>query len=471
MSFTLRNIAFAVILFFAFPFSATLAQSGKMTITGDSLVGRIDNGERLREVIGNVVIRDSVTKITCDRSVQHLESGNIDLFGKVIFLQDTLRLFTERAHYLSSNKTGIIDTVLLLITPSDTIAANRGEYLTREKVARLYGNVILKSGGKKLSADSAIYFLSEDKIYAFGNASVSDSSSSLFADTLFYFRPQKITQAFGSVYLSDKKNNSEISSGALYDSANVKSVFTLNPVSVKIDTNANGADTLIVSAKSLMFVRDSLRKVFAVDSVKIIRGNFALVADSAFFNVDSNYFTAIRNNDEGEPVVLWFEQTQIYGDTVFVRLKNNLVEKVKITGDVLLIENIDSTRFRYNQMSGKKITLSFNNGSLKEMNVEGKALNIYYLVDDGKSQGLIKSSSGSAKIIFDSSGVAKVKLFENPNSEFHPEKLIKGKERDFLLPGFRVFGNKPKKKNIIDKLIINNAFNVRRDELLLESTK
>ena len=100
-------------------------QSNSVTIVGDSLIGKTINGEKIREVIGNVIIKSGNATINCDKSVQHLESSKIDLFGNVYFVQDTLTLITSRAHYLSKQDSLILDTNFTIIVNSDSLTAQK----------------------------------------------------------------------------------------------------------------------------------------------------------------------------------------------------------------------------------------------------------------------------------------------------------------------------------------------------------
>ncbi len=443
---------FPILILLTFLFNVGLSQS-KMTVTGDSLVGKVVNGEKLRVVIGNVVISDSKAQVTCEKAVQHLQSGDIDLFGNVVFVQDTLKLFTERAYYFSNEKIGVIDTNLLMITLHDSVEALYGKYFFDENTARFYGEVRAVTDGKILKADTLFYFREKKKMRALGNVFVKDSLSLLYCDTLDYDENLRATNAFGRVYIKSKERNSESIAEVFIDSALAgKTILRRKPIAMQIDSADNGVDTMIVAAEELRFIRDSSRTMIARDSVKIIRGDFALRADSAFFNIDENFFTAYKKN-ERKPVVLWFEKTQIYGDTIFVTLENNKVKEAEIRGEVSLIESVDTTSLRYNQISGEIVHLYFSENKLQRMTVAGKVLDIYYLAGEEATQGLIKSSSASAEIVFDSSGVAKVKLFGNPKSEFHPENLISGKERDFLLPSFKIFKNKPAMRKMKEKIV------------------
>ena len=45
--------------------------------------------------------------------------------------------------------------------------------------------------------------------------------------------------------------------------------------------------------------------------------------------------------------------------------------------------------------------------------------------------------------------MSEVKMYGTPASEYHPENLVKGNEKDFTLPSFKVYLNRPKKESIL----------------------
>jgi len=452
--FLLKILSFILFLF------PIITNAQNITVSGDSLVGKILNGEKIREVIGNVIITDKKSQINCNRAIQYLGSGNFELFGNVVFSGDTLQLFTEHAFYISQNKTGIIDTNLLVVTKLDSIFANKGKYFTDSAKVNLFGNVKLLSKGRKVFADTLFFFRRTNILITKNNVSVSDTNSQLFCNFLRYDKPHKITFAKENVYIRNKDRESESISDIFSDSALVNhSVLNGEPIVIKIDTSGNSFDTMFVKAERIDVKKDTSVKLIANDSVKILRKDFALVSDSAFFDNDSGIFKAFKKDDATNPVILWFENNQITGDTVVVFIKKNNIEKVNISGNVLLIEKIDEKNFRYNQIQGENIDLFFEQNKLKKLEVKGRTLSIYYVEDKDESQGLIKSSSSSAKIEFDKNGVSTVKLYGNPESEFHPEKTIAGKERDFLLPDFIIYENRPKKKDFLNRFIsIKNQY-------------
>ena len=71
------------------------------------------------------------------------------------------------------------------------------------------------------------------------------------------------------------------------------------------------------------------------------------------------------------------------------------------------------------------------------------------MYDEEEANGLIKSSGREAKIFFKDNQVDKVYLYKDPVTEYHPEQLVKGNEKDFTLPTFIIYSNKPQKEQLL----------------------
>ncbi len=435
---------------------ALLGQSEQpVTIVGDSLVGKISGGEKIREVIGNVKITKGDVLINSDIAVQHIASGNIELKGNVVFTRKGEKLFTEKAFYQSKNNFLRIDTNFLSVADGDTLTGAKGSYSKTTDIVTLSGGATLVRSAKKLDAENLIYFRKENKIVAAGNVHVLDSASVLSSDSLIYFPDEKLTFAFNDVSVENRKENFIVYGDALIDSGKIKTTeITGEPLLEKVDsTSESEADTLFVLSEKMRLVNDSSRILIASGDVRILRANLSLAADSSFFDISANSFAAIKTDEFGAPVKLWFKKNQVSGDSVFVALAKNELKDVIIKKNALLVSILDSAHFRFNQISGSSIKMSFACGRLMNIFVDGNVLSIYYLYDKKEANGLIKSSSRSALIELDSASVSKVKLYGTPNSEYHPENLIGGNEAEFVLPNFRLFNARPKRSEFIGRIL------------------
>ncbi|MGQ9644492.1 MAG: OstA-like protein, partial [Ignavibacterium sp.] len=93
-----------------------------IVVIGDSLIGRVENGESIREVSGNVILTQGNVRITCTRAIQYLSRNDAELIGNVVATQDTLTIKTERGFYYgnlrktSSNSGVILDDKKVILT-------------------------------------------------------------------------------------------------------------------------------------------------------------------------------------------------------------------------------------------------------------------------------------------------------------------------------------------------------------------
>ena len=428
-------------------------QSKSVTIIGDSLKGKVINGKSIREVIGNVVITKENTKITCNKAIQYLADDIAELIGNVTVTQDSVIIKTEKGRYFNKAELTVSDTTVTLKNKKVNLIADKGKYNTSTKIAEFFGNVHFNDSSTTLTSDTLFYYKEEEKIVAFGNVAVSDSNSIIKADSLVHLRRNKFTSGFGNVSIISKENNISIFGNEFIDDKpNGITRITGNPFLVKIEKQKDGTiDTLFIESKILEAKKDSGNILIAIDSVKIVRDNFSSVNDYTIYNKKTGQITILKKENKPTPV-LWYENSQITGDSIYIYLDSNKVQDVQVYGEALLISSDSLYIERYNQISGDSINMNFTNGKLSNTVVTGNVLSIYYLFEDREPNGLLKSSAKKLKIIFENNKVTDVKMYGSPMSEYHPEKLVNGKEKGFTLPTFYLYGNKPSKFLIRNKI-------------------
>jgi hypothetical protein len=153
-------------------------------------------------------------------------------------------------------------------------------------------------------------------------------------------------------------------------------------------------------------------------------------------------YTYKKENDKIPPV-LWYEVSQLSGDTVTLFIKQRKADKVHIIKNSLIISK--NGEFRYDQVSGNEVVMHFDEGKLKKTNIYKDVLSFYFVYDESKPNGLIRSSSVDAIITFDSNKVEDVRLYGEPISEYYPENLVKGNEKKYFLPTYTDYGKAPMK--------------------------
>ncbi len=424
----------------------------RLTIIGDSLKGKVVNGESIREVIGNVIITKDDVKITCNKAIQYLARNEAKLIGNVIIVQDSVTIKTERGRYFGKTELTIADTTVHLNKIGMNLIADRGRYNLSTKIARFYGDIKFKDASTELTSDSLFYNEVNEKIFALGNVIVLDSVSVVKADSLIHFRKTKFTNGFGNVQITSKESNLTIFGDTLVDNKEKKIMqVSGNPFLRQIEKLTNNQfDTLFIQSKTMEVNSDSTKELIAKDSVKIIRGDFLSKNDYTIYNQSEELITILRQEEKLAPI-LWYENSQIVGDSIYIKMDSSKIKSVNIFYEAILISEDSTYEFRYNQMSGDTIKLSFTDGKLSETDVKGNVLSIYYMYEENEPNGLLKSSAKQIKILFEENKVSDVKMYGEPMSEFHPENLVEDNEKGFTLPSFILYKNKPDKNKLREK--------------------
>lgn len=440
---------FSIIIFLT---SVVYSQSTELLeITGSTFSGDVINGETIQEFEGNVVITQGAVRITCNRAIQYVARNEAELIGNVVVTQDSIIIKTDRGYYYGNKKVAFSNSGVALTDGHVQLESKNGYYYFNEKHSYFYENVRLHDSISNLKTDRLDYFDDDDKAVAVGNVMVSDTTSTIFADSLINFRNTDETFAFRNIRIYNPSNHLAIFGNKLEDLGKKKySKITDGSFLVRIDTTDSGKlDTLMISAKIIESFDDSTKKLIATDSVKIVRNNFASISSQTFYFKNGDLIETFRREPDPLPPVMWNDETQIVGDSIRMIMKENRLDKIIINSNASIITANKDSLNRFDQISGKNIKLFFNKDGLERTEVEGNALSIYYMYEEGEANGLIKSSSERAKIIFRNKSVTDVRFYGKPVSEFHPENVINGKEKDFTIPTFRIFTNKPTKENLL----------------------
>lgn len=443
-----------LILIFISSLIIAQSKSERIKVVGDSLIGRTVNGETIREVIGNVTMTQGKVNITCDKAIQNLTRNNAELISNVVVTRDTVEIITERAYYFGDEEYTYSDTSLILEDGHIVLTADTGYYYFNIDKAIFYSNVQLIDSVNILNSDKLTYFNKLSKAIAVGNVVISNEESSIASDSLIHFREIKHSEAFYNVVITDPLNDAIITGDYLIDDGEQKYTrITGNPLMRKIDTTSSGKlDTLYIKSIVLESVVDSTKKLIATDSVKIIRGEFSSVNNISILYRDEDKILTYKKDNDNIPPVLWYQNSQVIGDSINIYLNDNQLEFINIRNEATIISQDPVYNFRFDQISGDEINLYFSDEGLKLTDVLDNVLSIYYLYEEGKPNGLLKSSSQRAKMLFENNNVVDVKLYQSVESEYHPENLVSGKEKDFTLPTFIIFDNKPKLSEITGEI-------------------
>jgi lipopolysaccharide export system protein LptA len=396
------------------------AQEGKVIVLErtDSLVARVIDGEDARDFIGHVRILQDNVHISCDRALQFIRQGRLVLTGNVVVTDDSV-----------------------------TLRAPEAVYMRDERTAEATGSMALDDGKSLLTARYGKYFVDQRIAIFRDRVRVRDSVSVMTADSLTYYRNERRSVADGRVTVINAADRVTITGGHLDHRAQPDySRMTVNPVLVQLDTSAGAHDTLLVRGRVMEAYRDSVRRLVASDSVEIVRADLAAVCGRAVFHTEADSILLRKSP------IIWYRDTQVTGDSVNVYLKGRQLHRVDVTGEAFAISRSDSvSRERYDQLNGEKLRMLFVDKVLHRIDVEVHATSVYHLTEDSVANGLNKTSGDTIIMVFEDGKVRSIKVTGGVEGRYVPENLVKNREEEYRIPGFRWIDRRPTSAAILGK--------------------
>lgn len=443
-------------------------QQDLMQVTGSRGTYTTVNGEMIQEVFAPVVITQGNVRITCDHAIRYISKNVAELIGNVVATQDTLTITTSHGYYYGDERIAESNTGVRLTDKKVVLTADSGDYYFNEDKAIFNSNVKLVDTSSTLTSDNLVYYKNTGKAIASGKVKIVESKDIIQADSLVHFRDSRITFADSRVRISSKTNNSIIFGNHLEDYP--EKYYTLvnkNPIFIQIDSSyikekdtskvsssidtaeVLKIDTLVIKAMKMEAYRDTINLFKAEDSVRIVRGAFASRNDFTEYFRGKGEIVTVKISENSKQPIIWYENSQLTGDSVSIYLIDNKINMLDVDKDAFILSQNAKYKNRFDQISGSRIKIHFGDDGIEETDVHGGVHSIYYLYDNNEPNGLNKSSSESAKILFEDKKVSTVKLYGTPMSEYYPERKVAGIELSFTLPGFLEYKDRPVKNDLL----------------------
>ena len=449
------------VLIFICEYSYSQNEGERITVIGDSLVGKVIDGESVREVIGSVQLIQGNIIVTCNKAIQYLARNEAELIGNVIAKQDSLTLRTEKGYYYGNLRKTKSTSGIILDDTKVVLSADSGQYFFDEAKAFFQTNVKLVDSTTTLISNELTYYKDLDKSIATGNVNINDKSNEIFADTLTHFRNTKYSIADGEVSISNLKDNLTVFGNHLEDDGKLKyTLINENPVLMQVDTTVTKddslrvmvtIDTLLIKSKVMESFRSGTNIFKATDSVKILRENFASVNDLTTYYRDQEKIVTNKVIESAQRPILWYENSQLTGDSITIYLKDGEIQKLNVSNNSFMLSQNKIFTRRFDQTSADSVQLYFIENKLQHAEFAGKVQSIYFLFEEETPNGAVKSTAHRAVLTFNENEIDQVRLYGSPTSEYYPEIKVEGLERTFTLPKFVLKDNRPVKKDFFNQ--------------------
>ena len=389
--------------------------------SADTLKVKTINHEEVRELVGHVFFVQIATegglvKVWCDRALRFMTQNKIDLYGNVKVVRDSV-----------------------------TIRSNEGVYYVERRMMEGKNGVQLDRGRTTLTSQNAEYFVDEKRSHFTGDVMLVDTSTTITCNEMHYFETETRSVAIGNVHVFENTNGVDIYGDSLIHIELKKFTRVLKqPRLVKIDTTTNGMiDTMVVVSNEMQSLQDSTDRFIAIDHVQLVKGGLSARCGKATFFVKSDLMTL-----ETHPII-WSDENQITGDSIRIRLEDKRIRSMWAKNRAMAISRVDTALpNRFNQLTGKELTMYFRANKLEQVDVKKNATSLYYLFDNKEPNGANKSSGDRIFIDFVNDDVDRIKIVGGVEGQYLPEKMILKHEMDYNLDGFRWYENRPKRQDV-----------------------
>ncbi len=382
---------------------------------------RYEGDEEVRDLIGNVhFVQPSESggdvEVWSDRALRFMKRNRIELYGNVRIERGGVLLTSSEGIYYGNESRAEMTKGVRLRRSSTVLTARIGNYYTEDRIAHFQQNVV-----------------------------VIDTNYRLEADELYYYETDQMSIAVGHVRMDEYPSAiTVLGDSVIHDDERQYVLVPVNPLLIQVDTSAaNVIDTLVVKSRIMEGYVDSTKRFIAIDSVKMARSDLSAKCGRAVFNRNRNTIALHQ-----EPIV-WHQENQISGDSIIVTMRNNILEQVHVIDRAVAVSRADSARrARFNQLTGREITFTFGDNEVQRIDVEWNATSLYYLYDETVPNGMNRSSGDRIEIRFEEGVVDEISVKGGVEGTYFPERIIKNRESDYNLEGFRWITRRPVRQGI-----------------------
>ena len=422
---------------------------GKSTLTTENLT--YDVNLKLGTYLNGGKVVNKKTTLTSTEGNYYGDSKDIFFYKNVLLVQPNGTIKTDSLQYNTITEIStFISPTIIKDKKGLTIKTKEGFYDIKRKIANLYKRSIIEDSTFSITADeiaidsvnglsefrgNAVY-RSKDKKQGFdmiaNNIKTNNKRSTIMATQIPLLI---IKQGSDSIFITADT----LFSGRVIDLVKSKKIPAVRPVPIDTSTKKETlkavikdtvkvatVKTTIKKGSSKIFIDsvklkleppvDSTLKYFeAYKNVKIFSDSLQAVGDSLFFSGQDSVFRLFDNP------LLWAQENQISGDTIYLFLKNKKPERLYVFENALSISKVDSSNY-FNQVRGNSINALFDSaGQVDFLTAKGSAENIYYAQDEQKRfVGVNKNSSDLIEIIFTEGKPKRVKFINNLEGNLLP---------------------------------------------------
>ncbi|MFN3529637.1 MAG: OstA-like protein [Bacteroidia bacterium] len=457
-------------------------------------------GERIRRLIGDVILQQEDVLLYCDSALLFGGSKLAKAYGRVRIIQEGK--FNARSRYLEydgQTKETLLRTEVFLTDGEMTLTTDELFYNTNTKISRYYKGAVIRNEESTLKSMRGTYDSNIKQFYFRQKVSLRHPDFSLDADTLHYNNLSEKADFFGPTDIISERTVT-YTEGGWYKSKSKESFLTKNGRVIIDKQQFIAADTIYFDEeKENGYCIGAAQMIDTVERTEIRGGytffdrkkntnlvyHFPILIN--FGDVDTMYLTAdtiyqykiadtasvlrawhdavIERADllvscdsltyeEADSVfrlfeapIIWSDEFQISAEYMELFTIGRDFDRLEMYRDGFLVKQEDSVRF--SQIKGKDITAYFIDRQIGRMDVHGNGESIYYVErDDHSFMGANKIESSDITIHLENNRPVEIAFFVKPNAVLYPIDQVNPYE--FRLKGF--FWAEDRKTHVVQRM-------------------
>ena len=388
------------------------------------------------DVEGRTYERDSAWQAMGGMPRHDFDPDDEALTPRMYLYSDTLRynFRTDEATVLGPSR---------IVRDSSTVHTRRGLFNTQTEQAYLYDHSWLESPGRYATADTLFYNSHTGCGEAWGHVVAIDTTDcmQLRGDYAYYIDNDSVPQRG---YVTGHALAMEYSKGdTLYLHADTLRAFTiLDSIAADTISHTEAIDTLgntqlIIDSICPAHV-DTLRFMQAYYGVRYYRSDLQGVCDSLIYSVRDSLATFVGNP------VMWNNQYQITGDTIFAIVAGGGIQRAMIHPNAFLAQSHDESltvnpdtlsererqalridTLHYDQILGNDLVCYFDSGHVSQIDMQGNVQIIYFPEEKDKTLLYLNQMIGNyLSVWFADSHIDKLKLWPQVVGSLTPMPMV-----------------------------------------------
>lgn len=373
--------------------------------------------------------------------------------GSTITSKDGAEIITNKADY--NTETGLAQLLSpgsIISSKDGTIYTDLAEYNTRTHLARLKSPSIIENKDGRINTSNGTYNTETRIAYLYDHSYVTTKDDKVLeGDTLFYDRRKGYGTAKGNMALIDNERkikltgdygyyNELIDSAYVTGRARAEEFDTEKPIYMHGDEiiGRRVINRIQPDDSTSVAVLDTSHIVIANHNVRIYREDIQGVCDSMTFRQQDSMLFMHKHPIlwSGNPDDTHLPTRQIFGNVVEIHFNDSTADWARLPDFGFAAELVEGEF--YNQMSGTEMYATFENQSIKTLNINGNVQAIYLPMEsDSTYNKIVNLESSFLEAFFNEKNLEKCKIWSQSSGTVTP--LYLAKKSLFFLPKFKWF--------------------------------